>query len=147
MGNSYHYPRTFNKQGYIDYHCLKFDRILDADNQVYIGIAPGGNGLRSQAIRIGDFRNKYHRLLGFTEEEYRLYYKFENNITMSLKKQDYNIHMEIKKEPNKVLVSKNIDPIILKMFKPIKLNNTSNEIDKIKELFSKVDSEYFIGSH
>ena len=53
-------------------YCLKMDRILDAENQIYIGIGskiPDNNQMSLQVIRLGDYTNKYYRLLQFTENE------------------------------------------------------------------------------
>ena len=141
MGNQ----TTSFKKSYID-NCLKFDRILDADSQVYIGI---GNidEYPTQVIRIGDYTNKYYKLIEFREEEKKLHYKFENNISMTLEKIDDNVMMNIEiikdnnflklMNYNKKIISKQLDTIIVKYFKPIKFNDLSNELDKMHQLFNK----------
>lgn len=136
MGNSFNNPPS-----YID-NCLKFDRILDADNQVYLGIGIGHSSLKisSQAIRFGDFRNKYYRLHNFTQENGdKLSYNFEDDVLLTLKKDENRIKMELIKlnNPNKIHIIKDVDPVIVKMFKPIKF--LSYEIDKICDLFSSVN--------
>jgi len=118
---------------------LKFDRILDAENQIYIGI---GNQLPDkskslQVIRIGDYHTKYNRLIHFVEKENKLEYEFENNITMKLEKIRDEIHMDISDLNNNKNYSKQIDPLIQKYFKKIKLSNTSDELDRIHNLFTK----------
>ena len=59
-------------------YCLKFDRILDSENQIYIGIGCRKNATDKnkslQVIRIGDYTHKFHRLLQFTEKENKLKY-------------------------------------------------------------------------
>ena len=79
-------------------YCLKFDRILDAENQIYIGIGSrdqttpvsldqyDDKTISLQAIRLGDYTNKYYRLLQFTENDNKLKYEFEDDITLTLKK-------------------------------------------------------------
>lgn len=131
MGNIFNKPFTFNKSNndYKDY-CLKFDRILDTDNQVYIGI-----GKKDQVIRFGDYKNKYHRLMLCTEYKNKLQYEFENNVTMTLEKIENNIQLGVVDLRNKKVIIKNIDPIIVKMYKPISLLPLSEDLDKIHELF------------
>ena len=119
---------------YID-NCLKFDRILDADNEVYVGIGKVGLGMSSQAIRYGGFKNNYHRLNSFIEEENKLQYKFENNVSLTLEKMENNIFMNLIHN-NKVITSKVLDPVITKNYKPIKFNDLSNELDKMEKLFT-----------
>jgi len=129
MGNSFQ-KNDNNIDG-----CLKFDRILDGENEIYIGLGSMSQGISTQVIRIGDFNNKYNKLLEFSEEKNKLNYKFENNIIMNIEKENENMRLEITDPKNKRNISKNIDPIIIKYFKPIKMSNTSNEFDKIYDLF------------
>jgi hypothetical protein len=134
------------KQSYTD-NCLKFDRILDAENQIYVGIGTRrilyGLDLESdislQVIRIGDYTNKYYRLLNFTEKENKLKYEFENDIMLILKKiNENNIQLELFDLNNNRFISKEIDPVIIKNFKTIHLLSISNELDKIYELFNNI---------
>ena len=118
---------------------LKFDRILDTENEIYIGI---GNQLPDeskslQVIRIGDYKNNYNRLIHFVEKENELKYEFENNITMKLEKIGDDIHMDISDLNNKKNISKQIDPFIVKHFKTVGLDKTSDELDRIYYLFTK----------
>jgi hypothetical protein len=124
MGNNY---------SYID-NCLKFERILDSEYQVYIGIASLDKGLTSQVLRIGDYHSKYFRLQEFRQDENILYYYFENNVSMTLEKHGEYILMDIVGCKNEI--SKPLHPVIVKTYKPIGLSNMSNEIDKIYELFT-----------
>ena len=64
---------------------LKFERILDAEYQVYLGIGSYIKDKSLQVIRIGDHKNKYHRLTNFTEKDNKLKYEFENDIILVLK--------------------------------------------------------------
>lgn len=148
MGNYFSIKRT---EDHPNIYCLKFDRILDADHKVYIGIGPRKKSDTTdkslQVIRIGDYTNKYHRLLHFTEKENKLKYEFENDITMILKKKENNeIHMEVLDLNRDIVISKRIDPIVVKYFKPIKLSSVSNDFDKIADLF-KEDSTQFIAEN
>lgn len=114
-------------KSYID-NCLKFDRILDGDNQVYVGIGSLGLGKSSQVIRLGDFTNEYYRLHDYQEEENKLIYEFEKDVKMVLEKKDGYFIMQI---------AKTIDPVIVKYFTPIHLSETSYELDRIHYLFTK----------
>ena len=139
MGNYFSIKRT---EDHPHIHCLKFDRILDADHRVYIGIGSrkksDTNDKSLQVIRIGDYTNKYHRLLHFTEKENKLKYEFENDITMILKKKENNeIHMDLLYLNRDIVISKQIDPIVVKYFKPIKLSSASIDFDKIADLFKE----------
>ena len=70
--------------------------------------------------------------------EDELKYEFENDVTMSLKKIDNNIEMEIIDINNNKIIKKNVDPIILKHFKAIKLSKASDELDQIQYLFQSL---------
>ena len=86
-----------------------------------------------QAIRIGDYTNKYYRLLNFREKENKLQYEFENDITLLLNKNRTNIRMELFDLNHNKFISKEVDPLIVKNFKTISF--ASNELDKIYDLF------------
>ena len=120
-------------------YCLKFDRILDSENQIYIGIGCRKNAADKDktlnVIRIGDYTHKFHRLLQFTEKENKLKYDFERNIKLIVKKLENNdIHLELFDLDNDRFISKNIDPFIVKHSKTIGFQ--SKELDKIFELFA-----------
>lgn len=121
------------------YYCLKIDRILDAENQIYIGVAGRNNSddkqVSLQAIRIGDYTNKYYRLLQFTEEENKLKYNFEDDVTLTLIKEQNDILLRFSHVKDDKFISKKIDPIIVKWFKPISM--ASKEFDKIYDLFEE----------
>lgn len=116
--------------------CLKFDRILDGENQIYIGVGRTGINETSQVIRIGDMYNKYYKLINFSEKEKQLQYEFEDNVKMTLENNDKDFLIEIDNLPGKKSISKNIDPIIVQNFKPIKLSNVTDDFDKIYNLFN-----------
>lgn len=120
------------------YYCLKFDRILDSEHQIYVGIGSRENANDDkslQVVRIGDYTNKYHRLIDFTEAENKLKYEFEDNVKLILKKtEDNDIHLELFDLDNKRFISKTIDPAIIRMFNKISLS--SAELDRIHELFN-----------
>ena len=89
-----------------------------------------------QVIRIGDHKNKYHRLTNFTEKDNKLKYEFENDIILVLKKKDDAFQMNLVDLYNNRYIMKNIDPINVKYFKTISLSNVSKEIDKIHNFFN-----------
>lgn len=125
----------------IDY-CLKFDRILDANNQIYVGIGTRKTEMDKdkslQVIRIGDYTNKYYRLINFTEKENKLKYEFENDITLTLTKLNINniqlIQLKLLDLNNNKVISTEIDPTIIKYYKPI--NMVSVDLDKIHSFFN-----------
>jgi hypothetical protein len=89
-----------------------------------------------QAIRIGDYTQKYHRLIEFTEEnKHTLHYAFEHDIRMTLEKVGNTILMDLYDPTRQLSISKQVDPVLVKYFKPIRLSTASQELDKIYELF------------
>ena len=126
-----------NNESYID-KCstlerIALERILDAENKIYIGIKPhigmDEYNYSLQVIRFGDYREKSYRLVKFTENKDKLKYEFENDIVMELIKQENNILLDIKKQ--NLFIKKEMDPIIRKHYK--KLDFVSYELDKIKD--------------
>ena len=128
-----------SKTNTLDY-VLKFDRILDVEHQIFVGIGtrkkPEDKHKSLQVIRIGDYTHKYYRLIDFKEKENKLQYNFENNIILTLKKTKENIVMlKLIDLNNDRIISKPIDSIIIKQFKTIRL--ASDELDKIHKLFNE----------
>lgn len=128
MGNAIYEPQNY---------CLKFDRILDGENQIFIGIGENAQGLSSQVIRFGDYKNKYYRLQEFYEDNNKLLYKFEDNIYMSIENDNKNIHLAVTDPRNKQPITKCIDSFIIKHHKAIHLSTMSKELDKIYDLFEE----------
>jgi hypothetical protein len=118
---------------------LKFDRILDAENQIYIGIGvrdkDDDKQISLQAIRLGDYTNKYYRLLQFTESENKLKYNFEDDVTLTLIKNQDNILLRLSHLKEDKFITTRIDPNIIERFKPIRM--ASKELDKIYDLFGE----------
>lgn len=115
---------------------LLFDQILDAENQIYIGIGYGGR----QVIRMGDYTHPYYVLTRFVEETHKntLHYEFEDDIRLTLQKQkDNRIHLEVKHKDNYPLISTQMSPFVVKHFKSINLAGASEDFDKIYELFNR----------
>ena len=126
--------QSYKNKG-MDY-CLKIDRILDAENKIYIGIGikkPDQTQISLQAIRVGDYTNKYYRLLQFTENENRLKYDFEDDVTLTLIKDQNDIILGFTNLKEDKFITTKVDPIIINWFKPISLS--SNEFDKIYDFF------------
>lgn len=136
-----------NKPSYID-NCIKFDRILDNEHQIYIGIGSTESTKSHQVIQFGDSKHNYYRLIYFDENENKLTYHFENQIGS-----DGNIIMILEKNGNDIIlhissltpipgigrnIKKIMDPIIRKHFK--KINFDSYEFDKIFD-FIKEDAD------
>lgn len=121
--------------------CLKIDRILDAEHQIYIGIGTRKHEndakMSLQVVRIGDYTNKYYRLMDFSEEKNKLKYKFEDDVTMILKKTEEGFHIELSDVNNQRVISNKIDPFIINQFKTISM--ASSELDKIYSLFHTIE--------
>jgi hypothetical protein len=122
MGNSITNP-------YKPSYLLKLDRILDPENEIFIGIGKSG----TQVIRIGDYTHKYHKLLKFTKKEDILKYEFENDVTLILQKKENSIYMNCIDMYSNKFIFKPIDPIVKKFFKPIHMPPCSNDLDAIGE--------------
>ena len=154
---------------------LIFERILDAEHQIYVGICRAlppvqkqeiGQRAQSlqqlnpksaqrmvrsedfgqvlppvqlQVIRIGDYKQTYHRLLKCTETEHKLTYDFEHDITLILKRneqaREQAIDIELFDLKRDIFVSKPVDSIVIKYFKKISFENVSEDLDKIYDLF------------
>lgn len=86
------------------------------------------NTFRNQCIKID---NKYYSLLRFLETKNGLVYDFENNIKLTLMKNNSsnNIYYNIKTDL--LNISDTLTPIMIKWFKPI--NTNSKELDRIDE--------------
>jgi hypothetical protein len=130
MGNTIN--PIFNIQSVLAYNArksylLKFDRILDGENEIYIGIGEPPK----QVIRFGDYHNKTHKLLNFVKKENKLKYEFEDDITLILEKREDDIHIDVIDMYRNKTISKPIDPFIKKHWKSIALKPCSNELDEI----------------
>jgi hypothetical protein len=113
-------------------YLLKFDRILDAENEVYIGIGDSA----TQMIRIGDYHHKSHKLLNFKKSDTKLKYEFEDNVTLIFEKRNDQVHMNLVDLYSNKTVSKPVDPFIKRHFKPIHLKPCSNDLDAISDMFN-----------
>jgi len=146
------------------HQCLNFERILDAEYQIYIGIGTNGTNriqetqstqrtqgtqntqstqgtqctqsTNLQVIRFGDYKQKYHRLIKCTEiDQQTMYYEFEHGINMNLERIGNQILIDLYDPTRSMTISKEIDPIVVKHYKPIRLNTVSKDLDKIYTLF------------
>jgi len=118
-----------------DDNCLKMDRLLDNENKIYIGIAPTIENKSSQAIRFGDYKEKCHRLINFKPSENKLEYKFENDITMILEKEEDDILLNVTSVNNNINIKKVLNPIIREHHSKICLG--SYELDRIYNFIRK----------
>jgi hypothetical protein len=106
---------------------LLLDRILDGENQVYIGINKG-----SPAIRIGNNTNKCYKLVNFIEKE--------NKLDQRRNKMGRFASLILFFVGNTLKFIMGHCPIInLQWYKPIKLSQLSDNLDKISELCQKCD--------
>ena len=131
MGNS----QSFNSQSFNPHECLKFDRIIDGENQIYVGVigSPNkSNPYSSQGMRIG-IDGRLHRLENFIETSNSLTYEFDSNTTLCVTKRNGEILLNIKEPETSTHIIKPMDRINVDFFKPIKFSNLSTEIDKLND--------------
>jgi hypothetical protein len=129
MGN-----KSSKVNDYID--CLKFERVLDSENKISIGIGSIDENKSLQVLRIGDSGKKYYILLSLTENENKLTYEFEDNIIMTLEKENNNILITISSITTGTIMSKYIDPLLIKHYK--KIDFVSYELDKIYDFIKYI---------
>ena len=67
-----------------------------------------------QVIRLGDYTNKYYRLIQFTENENKLKYKFEDDVTLTLIKDENDILLRLSHLKEDKFISVKVDPTIVK---------------------------------
>ena len=122
---------------------LRIARILDAEHQIYVGISKALSPVQLQVVRIGNETQPCYRLRKCTETENKLTYHFEQNIVLVLERhehahehaREHAIRMELFDPKRDLLVSKPVDSIAIKYFKPISFEHTSEDLDKIYDLF------------
>lgn len=109
---------------------MKFERVIDADNDIYIGIVPNSNlnSYSSQAIRIGT-DGQLKRIVDYKKYEDKINIDYETGTSLTITKKNENILLDII-DGNKHIV-KQMDPILIKHIKPIEFGNNSTEYDQI----------------
>ena len=114
------------------YETLKFDRMIDGESQITIGIVSRKepNPYPTQAIRIG-LDGKLKRLESFEQADNFLKFEYEDNTTMSLTKRDKDIIINVKEPEKEINIIKPMTSICREIFKPIVFDNLSLEYDKI----------------
>jgi hypothetical protein len=112
--------------------CLQQDRLIDGENEIFIGIVGTQkiNPFSSQAIRIGH-NGKLRKLENFIETQNCLRFEFESNTTLTLTKREKNIIINLKEPETNKHISKPMDSICREIFKPISWGNLAIEYDKI----------------
>lgn len=111
---------------------LKFDRVIDGENQIIIGIISKKepNPFSSQAIQIGRNGN-LKRLENFIQIQNCLIFEFESNTELTLSKRENDIIIYYKDPNTQIIITKPMDIPIRKFFKPIQFGDLSYEFDKI----------------
>lgn len=111
---------------------LKFDRMIDGESQIVVGIVSKKepNPYSSQAIRIG-LNGKLKRLESFEQTDNFLKFEYEGNTTMSLIKREKDIIINVKDPLNGIIIIKPMASICREIFKPIEFSDLSIEYDKI----------------
>ena len=127
MGN------TLNNISYNSIETLKTDRLIDAENNIYIGIVSKkqSNPYSSQAIRIG-IDGKLKRLEKFIELDNNLIFEYEDNTTMTLSKKNNDIIINVSEPNTSTNIIKPMDQITRKIYKDISWKTMSDEYDKIQ---------------
>jgi hypothetical protein len=123
-------------------HCLRIERIVAAqcdylppnrlEDTIRVGVIGNTNPenpLSGQAIRIGD--SEAYRLQSFQDGKDSLTYTFEKDVRLTVMKHRDSIVYNLK-TPD-LDVTKEINPSIVKMYKPIGM--ASEELDKMGQLF------------
>lgn len=115
---------------------LTFDRVLDGENKIFIGIVSKiePNPMSGQAIQIGS-NGKLKRLEKFTETQNNLIFEFENSTVLTLMKRDKCIIIHLQ-EPDTPNIIKIMDSTIRTFFNPIHFGEQSYEFDKIPDFIS-----------
>lgn len=111
---------------------LKFDRVIDGESQIFIGIVSKKepNPYSTQAIRIG-LNGELKRLESFEQTDNFLKFEYEGNTTLSLTKRDKDIIINVKEPENEINIVKPMVSICREIFKPISFSDYSIEYDKI----------------
>jgi hypothetical protein len=113
---------------------LKFDRMIDGESQIVIGIVAkkDPNPYSSQAIRIG-LDGKLKRLETFEQTENCLKFNYESDTTLSITKRNDEIIVCVKEPDTNTNIIKPMVSICREIFKPIKFGDLSQEYDKIPD--------------
>jgi hypothetical protein len=116
---------------------LNFDRIIDDDNQIIIGIISprDSNPLSTQGIKIGLNSNIY-RLEKFIETNNSLTFEYEFGIILTLSRRSSQIIIHLKNPILNTYIIKPMDNKIRATFKPIMFGYYSFDYDKIPEFIS-----------
>ncbi len=116
---------------------LLFDRVIDGEEQIYIGVNGNknqDNPMSTQKIHLGDFQ--YKNLHFFTSTPTNLTYEFEDNVMLRFYKNEKNeVFYNIKCPEKNIDKTKIMNEICVKNFKKIEFH--SNEFDKIYDFIVK----------
>lgn len=123
---------------------FNIDRILIANfqgidnNNVTVGVLGQKENkdnigpFSNQGIRIG--KNDIATLKFYEQNQTGLKYEFENDIQLKLYKKNDDIFYNLKTK--EFDITNKIDPVIPKFYKNIGMQNCSDELDKINDLFN-----------
>lgn len=116
---------------------MKFDRVLDGEEMLYIGIACSNlpNPISSQVIRHGVF-GKMRRMENFIEMENGVEYIYEDNVKLSVSKNKNNgqIMLNYVSPSENVQIMKPMNETCVKVFKPIQFSTLSKEYDTMGKI-------------
>lgn len=125
---------------YDDNDSLKCKRIIDSNYNIYIGIVNKqlNNPLSTQAIKIGN-DGKIKRLKKYIQSANSISYEFENDTILTLTRMNKDILLNIKESDTQKYYIKSMSNIIRNKYKPIKMLNSSNELDEIYNFIKKIE--------
>lgn len=110
---------------------MKFDRVIDGEEEIYIGIVPKKVELpmySTQGIRIGNY-GKLKRMVMYEKFENGMRFIYETGTTLTITKKNNDVLLDIKDE--KINISKQMNPYCLKYIKPIDFGESSVEYDEM----------------
>lgn len=115
---------------------MKFERVLDGEEMLYIGIASSNlpNPLSSQVIRHGIF-GKTRRLENFIEHENGMEYVYEDNVKLFVNKsKDGKVMLNYVSPCENTEIMKPMNETCVKVFKPIQFSTLSKEYDTLEKI-------------
>lgn len=122
-------------------NCFTIDRLIDADcNEMPLNIGvnskvDSNNILNHQGILLGNTNESIKKLISFIKADNGYIYEFEDNIKLTLTKNEDNGKIIYAYISPKINVIKEISPTIVKAYKPISM--ISYELDKIGDIIKK----------
>ncbi len=122
-------------------NCFTIDRLIDADCNglpLSIGVnskVDSNNILSHQGIRLGNTNESIKKLISFIKADNGYVYEFEDNVKLTLTKNEENGKIIYSYISPQINVIKEMSPAVVKSYKPISM--ISYELDKIADIIKK----------